>query len=127
MAGLAGPVVALIAIYAVHRLTQLRDKEKAVFELHKTIGESVGNTKTVILTAWEDPDATKRQAAIEQTKWRLQQLGGLVERLRKMSKRWRCKRAVIPHQISAVTLTEDMGELRCRITGHPFEDTNLDR
>src|SRR3546814_5754462 len=51
MAGWAGPVVALIAIYAVHRLTQLRDKEKAVFELHKTIGESVGNTKTVILTA----------------------------------------------------------------------------
>src|SRR3546814_12132029 len=48
MAGWAGPVVALIAIYAVHRLTQLRDKEKAVFELHKTIGESVGNTKTVI-------------------------------------------------------------------------------
>src|SRR3546814_4893663 len=33
MAGWAGPVVALIAIYAVHRLTQLRDKEKAVFEL----------------------------------------------------------------------------------------------
>src|SRR3546814_13488322 len=60
MAGWAGPVVALIAIYAVHRLTQLRDKEKAVFELHKTIGESVGNTKTVILTAWEDPDATKK-------------------------------------------------------------------
>src|SRR3546814_8810099 len=107
MAGWAEPVVALIAIYAVHRLTQQRDKEKAVFELHKTIGESVGNTKTVILTAWEDPDATKRQAAIEQTKWRLQQLGGLVERLRKMSKRWRCQRAVIPLQISAVTLTAD--------------------
>src|SRR3546814_5012210 len=53
MAGWAGPVVALIAIYAVHRLTQLRDKEKAVFELHKTIGESVVNTKTVILSAWE--------------------------------------------------------------------------
>src|SRR3546814_5502460 len=97
MAGWAGPVVALIAIYAVHRLTQLRDKEKAVFELHKTIGESVGNTKTVILTAWEDPDATKRQAAIEQTKWRLQQLGGLVERLRKMSKRWRCQRRSEEH------------------------------
>src|SRR3546814_1564019 len=90
--------------------------------LHKTIGESVGNTKTVILTAWEDPDATKRQAAIEQTKWRLQQLGGLVERLRKMSKRWRCQRAVIPLQISAVPLTADMGALRDRITGDPFDD-----
>src|SRR3546814_1701790 len=60
MAGWAGPVVALIAIYAVHRLTQLRDKEKAVLELHKTIGESVGNTKTVILTAWEDTEDRKR-------------------------------------------------------------------
>src|SRR3546814_12975677 len=114
MAGWAGPVVALNAIYAVHRLSQLRDKEKAVFELHKTIGESVGNTKTVILTAWEDTDATKRQAAIEQTKWRLQQLGGLVERLRKMSKRWRCQRAVIPLQISAVPLTAAIGRASCR-------------
>src|SRR3546814_12008017 len=99
MGGGAGPIGALISLDAVHRLTQLRDKETAVFELHKTMRESVGNTKTVILTAWEDPDATKRQAAIEQTKWRLQQLGGLVERLRKMSKRWRCQRAVIPLQI----------------------------
>src|SRR3546814_3152489 len=49
-------------------------------------------------------------------------LGGLVERLRKMSKRWRCQRAVIPLQISAVTLTADMGALRDRITGDPFDD-----
>src|SRR3546814_1590712 len=39
-----------------------------------------------------------------------------------MSKRWRCQRAVIPLQISAVTLTADMGALRDRITGDPFDD-----
>src|SRR3546814_5534193 len=118
MAGWAGPVVALIAIYVVHRLTQLRDKEKAVFELHKTIGESVGNTKTVILTAWEDPDATKRQAATEQTKWHLQKLGGLVERQRKMSKRWKSQLTVIPIHIRQDTLTDDMESFRNQINGH---------
>src|SRR3546814_2840103 len=34
MAGWAGPVVALIAIYAVHRLTQLRAQEKEIGRAH---------------------------------------------------------------------------------------------
>src|SRR3546814_7849276 len=79
-------------------------QRKSSFRATQNDWESDGNTKTVILTAWEDPDAHKRQAAIEQTKWRLQKLGGLVERLRKMSKRWRCQRAVLPLQLSAITL-----------------------
>src|SRR3546814_14489525 len=71
MAGWVGPVVALIAIYAVHRVTQLREKAKAAFAPHKTIGEPVGNNTTDLLTAWEDPDTTNRQAATEKTTWRL--------------------------------------------------------
>jgi len=118
----AGPAVAIAAVFAVHRLTQIRDKEKAVFDLHKAIGESTGSIKSVIMTAWEDESSEKRVAAIQQAKWRLQQIGGLVERLRRMSLRRRLRLAIFFCPITMIKLTEEMGVLRDQITVDPFDD-----
>lgn len=124
-AGLTGPLVALLAIYAVHRLTRSREREKSVYDLHKAIGEALAGLVPVILMAWQDKDAVKRAAAIEQTKWRLQQVGGMTERMRKMSRGFSVSRRISNRNwpgILEIALTAEMGMLRDRLTADPFED-----
>jgi hypothetical protein len=116
------PTVALFAIYAVHRLTQLRDSDKSVFDLHKAVAEFAANTRPTILTGWDEEIEGKRLAAIEQTKWRLQQLGGLAERLRRISMRRRWGWTMPPLQQVSISLTAEMGQLRDRVTSDPFDD-----
>jgi hypothetical protein len=119
---LAGPVVALFAIYAVHRLTQIRDREKSVYDLHSDIADAASALATTVMTAWEEKGDAKRNAAIAQAKWRLQQLGGLVERLRKRSKRLKWRWGWPACGYGTISLTDDMGLLRDTITDDPFED-----
>lgn len=80
--------MALVAIWAVHGLTKSRDREKAVFDLYKTVGEATAALKPIIVKAWVDPDQEVRKAAVAETIWRLQQIGGFVERIRRQSTRW---------------------------------------
>lgn len=85
---MAGPAVALIAIWAVHSLTKSRDREKAVFDLYKTVRDAVDGIKPIIVKAWEEQDPDVRRTAIAETMWRLQQIGALAERIRRQSRRW---------------------------------------
>jgi hypothetical protein len=80
--------VALFAIWAVHHLTRSRDREKSIFELYKLVAEALTDVKPVILKAWSEKPGDARQAAIAETKWRLQHIGGLIERIRRQSRRW---------------------------------------
>lgn len=102
LAPLAGPVVALIAIWAVHSLTKSRDREKAVFELYKTVGDAVATLKPIIVKAWADEAPETRRAAVAETIWRLQQVGGFVERIRRQSRRWAFRGIRTPRRLRAI-------------------------
>jgi hypothetical protein len=80
--------VALFAIWAVHNLTKGRDREKAVFDLYKIVSDATTALKPIVIKAWQDDDAGVRATAIAETNWRLQQIGGYVERIRRQSRRW---------------------------------------
>lgn len=110
-----------MAVWAVHRLTRNREREKAVFDLYKMIGESIGPLKEAAVRGWTSRAGPDRRTAVAETKWRLQQLGGSVERLRKLSKR---RRAISwpPFQDVSIRLTNAMKDLRDIITQDPFED-----
>lgn len=81
-------MVALFAIWAVHSLTKGRDREKAVFDLYKLVSDAAAALKPIVIKAWQDDDAGVRVTAIAETNWRLQQIGGYVERIRRQSRRW---------------------------------------
>lgn len=98
---LAGPAVALIAIWAVHSLTKSRDREKTVFELYKSVNDAVAALKPIIVKTWADEDAEVRKAAAAETIWRLQQLGGFVERIRRQSRRWALRGIKTPRPLKS--------------------------
>ena len=70
------------------RPEESRDREKAVFELYKTVGDAVDALWPVVLKAWSEYDPEARRVAVAETVWRLQQIGGFVERIRRQSSRW---------------------------------------
>jgi hypothetical protein len=72
----------------VHSLTKGRDREKAVFDVYKMMADAVAALKPVVITAWQGKTAVERAAAVAETNWRLQQIGGYVERIRRQSRRW---------------------------------------
>lgn len=127
--GLASPAVAVAAIFAVHRLTQSRDRFKAVFELHKEITAKVEELRIIVIAAWSEPKKEDRLAMTRKTIWELQQIGGMSERLRRFSNsyrfstRWKCIR--IPcwktHEINLISA---MQTLRGSITDDPFMNEN---
>ena len=117
MPAVPGVLATLIAVWAVHKLTRSREREKAVYDLYKIADEVVVPLKEAAILAWSLPKGPERRRAVAETKWRLQQLGGTAERLRKMSRR----RTWWLREVS-IALTTEMKELRETLTGDPFED-----
>jgi hypothetical protein len=122
MPALPGVVATLFAVWAVHKLTRNREREKAVFELYKSVREDVALLKSAAVTAWGCRKGPDRRTAIAETKWRLQQVGGTVERLRRLSKRRRFARDWKLWVDASIYMTGDMRDLRDALTDDPFED-----
>lgn len=122
---MAGPIVALFAIYAVHHLTRRRDREKVAIDLHKSIHESLAAIVPVAVQAWEARTKSLRLSSVQDANWKLQQIGGQVERLNGISTRYNWKRKFLfiffPEK-SSVSLARNMAALRDRITEDPFAD-----
>jgi hypothetical protein len=116
-----GVLATLFAIWAVHKLTRGREREKAVFDLYKAISDSLEPLKQATHRAWTTRAGPERRAAVAEAKWRLQQLGGSAERLRKLSKRKRWL-TLPPGRDVTVVLTSAMKDLRDNLTADPFED-----
>lgn len=116
--------VALFAIWAVHKLTRVREREKSVFELYRSLGEHAAATATAAAAAWATPNGPERRRAVAETKWRLQQLGGLAERLRALSRRKRKGRWWFPwpRKVTEISLRAEMFALRRDLTSDPFEE-----
>lgn len=93
---LASPIVALFAIWAVHGLTKGRDREKAVFDVYKMLADAVAALKPIVMLAWQAGSDIERAAAVAETNWRLQQIGGYVERIRRQSRRWGIRGLIDP-------------------------------
>ena len=122
---LAGPAVALFAIFAVHFLTRRRDKEKTALEIHKIIHDAVTDCKDTFLKAWESTSKKTRLESVQDSNWRLQQIGSHLERLRKITVRRNIRLVylIIPViKKESVSLTRQMAELRETLTQDPFSD-----
>jgi hypothetical protein len=126
---LPGVAATIVAIWAVHRLTKSREREKAVFDLYKATGEVVAPIKDSAAKVWSHRRGPDRKQALAETKWRLQQLGASVERLRRLSRRKKWQWAWPPRADVSIHMRVEMKDLRDAITADPFEDPdrNIDK
>lgn len=115
-------LAALVSIVAVHKLTKGREREKAVYELYKTAAEHSNSAKTAALIAWSVRRGTERKRAIAETKWRIQQVGSTMNRLRLLSRRrrWRLKLAL--YACEEINMDNAMVAFRRSLTQDPLED-----
>ena len=112
----------LFGIWAVHQLTKGQEREKAVFELYKSVGDHVGGAKSAAATAWAARQGPERRRAIAETKWRIQQVGGTLNRLRLLSARRRFRWALAFYSIRPISVEGAMVQFRRMLTDDPFED-----
>lgn len=119
---LPGAIVALFGIWAVHRLTKSREREKSVFELYRTATDHVSALTTAASLAWTTRSGPERRKAIAETKRRLQQVGAVVERLRMLSGRSKFHWGWWPRIDVTINLRPTMPDLRRALTDDPFED-----
>ena len=115
-------VFSIFGIYVVHRLTKGREREKAVFDLYASIGDVTSGILASATEGWSLPKGPEREQAIAATKWRLQQLGQAVERLRVFSNRRRWRRSKPFRRNVTIALRGEMTPLRRAITQDPFDD-----
>ena len=115
-------LAAMVSVWAVHKLTKGREREKAVYELYKTTSDHVASAKTAAILAWGVRRGTERQRAVAETKWRIQQVGSTVNRLRLLSRRrrWRLKWRCYPCE--EINMETSMIAFRRALTQDPFED-----
>lgn len=129
---LSSAIVAVAVAVMVHRLTRRREKDKSVFELHRTIIDTVKEVRTAANNGWTARSRAKRSAAIIETSWQLQRTGSQVNLL------WRQSRSrsflIWEHSIylndamaalrDAITLDDFMDQTRAP---RPSEQTNVER
>lgn len=108
--------MALTVAFIVHRLTQRRERDKTVFELHKAVIDSARSVRQAAQLGWTAKSKAKREAAIVETRWQLQRTGALIQQMKKIS---------TPHWMSysePLDATSHMAHLRDAITLGDFED-----
>ncbi|WP_292959709.1 hypothetical protein [Novosphingobium sp. UBA1939] len=113
---------AMVSIWAVHKLTKGREREKAVYELYKTVAEHAAAAKAAAIIAWSTRRGTERKRAIAETKWRIQQVGATLNRLGLLSlrRRWRLKLAL--YGLERINMDSAMVTFRRALTQDPLED-----
>jgi len=116
-------LVGLFSIWAVHRLTKGREREKSVFEAYKLLGEHLSAAKDAAIGGWgAAKNSAERARAIAETKWRLQQVGAAANRVSILSASYTWRLAFPPRRARKIDLTQEMVALRRGITIDPFED-----
>ena len=117
-------IFSLVAVYAVHRLTKLRDREKLIDEFHTKIESTADSVVDAAYMAWSLPKGDKRKLQIALVKSRMQKLGSLVNRLELISVRRRFRWAIRWPVVPDVTIKmgQEMLTLRQEITSDPFEE-----
>ncbi|MGJ3648924.1 hypothetical protein ACLB0R_10685 [Sphingomonas sp. GlSt437] len=114
------PVTALglLSLFAVHRLTEARDRRKAtstaLFEIDKLL-DTIG---TVARSAWTDACQYKRHAAAVETVARIQILAAACQRLKRMTSPSLISDYFWPFTL--IDLGADVKLLRKTITEDPF-------
>jgi len=78
--------------------------------------------RTAARNGWAAPTKDERLAAINETKWRLQQLGGTAERIRVLSLKASWRFQLPPRKRVSISMREEMASLRRSLTDDPFED-----
>lgn len=109
--------IALATLMGVHLLTQRRERDKAVFELHRSAVELGKKLLETVEAGWTASSPSKRKEAVAETLWQLQRLGGMTEQTRRLSKRR--KYLVFKHELNGAAL---VAQLRDAITLGDFED-----
>lgn len=113
---------AIISVWAVHKLTKGREREKAVYELYKTTADHVGAAKSAAIVAWGTRRGTERKRAVAETKWRIQQVGSTLNRLSLLSRRRRLRFALKFYAQDAIAMEGAMITFRRSLTQDPLED-----
>lgn len=68
-------LVAILVAYLVHKLTREREREKAVYDLHKLLIDAVKEVRKAAALGWSTNCPTERQTAIHDHNWNLQRVG----------------------------------------------------
>ncbi|WP_152434983.1 hypothetical protein [Erythrobacter sp. THAF29] len=115
---LSSALVAVAVAFMVHRLTRKREKDKSVFELHRSLVDNVKEVREAATKGWTAKSKARREAAIQETRWQLQRTGVLANLI------WRQSRnssfVLWEHSIF---LDMNMAALRDAITLDDFADT----
>lgn len=122
-------IASLLAVYAVHRLTKYRDREKLLDEFHSKIEKAAEEVSESAFLGWSLAKGPERRKQVAMTKSRLQKLASLINRLELISSRRRFRRTfgwpcIVNVQIK---LGSEMISFRQAITADPFEDPNRAR
>jgi hypothetical protein len=117
--------VGLSTVFAVHRLTKIRDREKVIYELHGKILEMADRAAADAVEAWSSECSQIRAVAVAATRWRLQNLGSALARLEILSHQWRIRWSLYgPGMINvSIKTAAAMAEFRRDLMQDPFEDT----
>lgn len=92
-----------------------------MFEAFKLVEDRATAVAAAAVSAWGSKKGPERHRLVAETKWKLQLLGGTLERLRVLSAR-RKWFGWPPGKAEEILARSDMVELRAEITDDPFED-----
>lgn len=115
-------LAALVSVWIVHKLTKGREREKAVYELYKNAADHVAAAKAASIVAWSVRRGTERKRAVAETKWRIQQVGSTMNRLKLLSRRRRFRLQWAFYANEAINMESAMITFRRALTQDPFED-----
>lgn len=68
-------LVAVLVAYLVHKLTRQREREKAVYDLHKLLIDAVKEVRKAAALGWTTTCEKERETAIHDHNWNLQRVG----------------------------------------------------
>lgn len=114
---LSSAIVAVAVAVMVHRLTNRREKDKSVFELHRTLVDTAKEVRESASKGWTTSSKIKRESAILETRWQLQRVGAQANLIWRRS---RSSRFMIWEH--SVYLERRMAALRDSITLGDFAD-----
>jgi hypothetical protein len=116
--------IALFTLWAVHRLTRTREREKYVFDLCKTIEGCAKEVSDAAFDAWADAPSAERLRSVALVRSQLQMLGALLNRLEILTNGWRMRWTFEgPGAVNAkIALGHNLVKLRRALTDDPFDD-----